>query len=82
MSSAEDWRFDPDTGTLLGYNGPDKDLVIPAEINGVPVTNIGNGVFSDNQLTSVTIPNSVTSIGWWAFFDNRLIAYKVNEQKE
>ena len=72
MSSTEDWKFDPDTGTLLRYNGPDKKIVIPAEINGVSVTSIGNYAFSNNQLTSVIIPNSVTSIKWWTFSNNRL----------
>ncbi len=41
---------------------------IPAEIDGLPVTSIGNSAFSwRGYLTSVTIPNSVTSIGDSAF---------------
>ena len=31
--------------------------------------NIGNGTFANYTLTSVTIPNSVTSIGEYAFND-------------
>ena len=77
MSSTEDWEFDQYTGTLLGYNGPDKDIVIPAEINGVPVTSIAKWAFSNNRLTSVTIPNSVTSIGNWAFYKNRLTSVTI-----
>ena len=51
-------------------------LVIPSTINGLPVTTIGDGVYpSDagypatpfNGLTSVTIPDSVTSIADYAF---------------
>ena len=72
MSSNEDWKFDPDTGTLLKYNGCDKDIIIPAEINGVPVTSIGNKAFFNNRLTSVTIPSLVTSIGHCAFYNNLL----------
>jgi len=45
------------------------DIHIPATYNGKPVTEIANGAFSDcaRNLTSVTIPASVTSIGEWAF---------------
>lgn len=43
-------------------------LVIPAEIDGIPVTAIGfkacNGCM---KLTSIIIPDSVTEIGKWAF---------------
>lgn len=45
-------------------------LDIPNEIEGNPVTAIGNAAFLDcADLTDVTIPNSVTSIGRWAFED-------------
>lgn len=41
---------------------------IPAEIDGLPVTSIGEGAFAHcENLTSVTIPNSVTYIGDSAF---------------
>ena len=44
------------------------DLVIPAELNGVPITAIAENAFYDCQgLTSVTIPASITSVGSCAF---------------
>ena len=43
------------------------DVVIPGNINGKQVVSIGKGAFCFNKLTSVTIPNSVTSIGSGAF---------------
>jgi hypothetical protein len=52
---------------ITKYNGIDKNVVIPATINGKQVTSIGVQAFSD--LTGVTIPNSVTSIGIGAFSD-------------
>ena len=41
----------------------DGDLEIPAEIAGLPVTSIGEAAFRSSLLTSITIPDSVTSIG-------------------
>ena len=43
-------------------------LVIPSELDGVPVTSIGRSAFRGcGGLTSVTIPSSVTNIGSSAF---------------
>lgn len=47
----------------------DRDIVIPAERGGIPVTGIGNGAFSDSAVRSVTIPKSVTEIRDYAFED-------------
>ena len=45
------------------------DLAIPAEIEGCPVTSIGEHAFYDcSGLTIMTIPNSVTSIGKGTFW--------------
>src|SRR5947207_9688430 len=43
------------------------DIVIASTYNGYPVTSIGDNAFIGTGLTSVTIPNSVTSIGQYAF---------------
>ena len=57
-----------ENGTLIAYNGSDADVVIPEEINGIKVTAIGNNAFDGNtEMISVTIPDSVTSIGTSAF---------------
>ncbi len=50
-------------GVLLGYYGLGGDIIIPNT-----VTQIGNEAFLDNDtVTSVTIPGSVSSIGYNAF---------------
>ncbi len=53
---------------ITGYNGPGGAISIPAKINGLPVTGIGNNsFFSEFAITSVTIPGSVRTIGIQAF---------------
>jgi uncharacterized protein (TIGR02145 family) len=55
-----------------------RNLVIPKEAWGEPVTAIGEGAFdatySNFKLTNVTIPKSVNSIGNSAFSNNQIIS--------
>ena len=59
--------------TITGYTGAGGPISIPATLGGFPVVAIGDYAFEDFDqifnLTSVTIPNSVTSIGHGAFSD-------------
>lgn len=59
--------FNLTTGTITKYNGTDTVVVIPSKINGVTVTTIGTDAFLGLNITSVTIPASVTEIGANAF---------------
>lgn len=59
--------FDETTGTITKYNESDTVVVIPSKINGVTVTTIGTDAFLGLNITSVTIPDSVTEIGANAF---------------
>lgn len=49
------------------YNGTAADVTIPSRYKGKPVTAINNAVFPNSAVTSVTIPDSVTSIPDAAF---------------
>jgi hypothetical protein len=57
---------------FAGYAGPPWAVTIPTNINGLTVTTIGHGAFNGltiglSNLTSVTIPGTITSIGEDAF---------------
>lgn len=52
---------------LTGYIGNETAVEIPAEIDGLKVTEIGVMTFSEKNITSVTIPDSVVKIGDYAF---------------
>jgi hypothetical protein len=58
--------------TIVGYSGNRNQLIIPREINGMPVTVIEERAFRSKGLTSVTLPDSVTEIGRQAFMQNYL----------
>lgn len=49
------------------YKGPAADVTIPSRYKGKPVTTIGHAAFFNSAVTSVTIPDSVTSIDDNAF---------------
>jgi len=58
--------------TITGYSGAGGALAIPSQVNGIPVVYFGgyySSVFGwgNTSVTSITIPNSVTSIGYSAF---------------
>ncbi len=55
------------TVEITGYNGNETEVTIPSSINGKKVTSIGDDAFFEcTSLTSITIPDSVTSIGYYA----------------
>ena len=75
------WRYIAEEGkvTITGYVGESVDnLVIPGELDGLPVTGLGRGeVVFCGGLTSVTIPDSVKTIGDSLFGDNETLTLTV-----
>jgi hypothetical protein len=59
--------FEVDSGTIYKYNGSATTVNIPAKIKNVAVTKIETDAFSNPNITSVVIPNGVTSIENGAF---------------
>ena len=60
--------FYDSTARIVDYNGTSTDLVIPSTLGGSKVVCIGSSAFKNNtNLTSVTIPDTVTTIENRAF---------------
>jgi hypothetical protein len=69
-----DWAYSvsDNQATITGYSGDDTEVVIPSRVFvievEVAVVKVGDEAFKDNtSVTSITIPDSVTSIGDAAF---------------
>jgi hypothetical protein len=61
--------------TITGYTGSNPSVAIPSTINGYPVVAIGNTAFGGiSSVTNVTMPNTVTNIGAFAFAASGLTA--------
>ena len=71
--------------TVTGWRGTvPESIVIPKTVNGVPVTKIKREAFDfevgrKNNLKKVTIPDSVTEIGDWAFATSHLTSVTIPE---
>ncbi len=69
-----DWTYSvlDSQATITGYSGAGGAVEIPAVVNDISVVKVGDdssSIFGDGNttVTSVTIPDSVTSIGDYAF---------------
>ncbi|MDR0322410.1 MAG: leucine-rich repeat domain-containing protein [Treponema sp.] len=58
--------------SIDGYKDKKKEIRIPPLIGGVPVVTIGELAFDRKNITSVVIPDTVSSIGKQAFHSNQL----------
>ncbi len=58
---------------VTGYNGTDKGIVIPATYSNLPVKEIGENAFRDNEnITYVIIGKNIENIGYMAFYNSSL----------
>ena len=55
--------------SITGYEGEEEEIVIPSEIDGEPVVEIGEYAFMGWSLTSVTVPEGVKKICDGAFYE-------------
>ena len=71
-----DWTYSvsDNQATITGYSGAGGAVVIPSVVNEISVVKVGDSypsIFGEGNstVTNVTIPDSVTSIGIYAFSD-------------
>ncbi|SPF46950.1 exported hypothetical protein [Candidatus Desulfosporosinus infrequens] len=63
-----------DQAQITSYTGAGGAVTIPSTLGGFPVTSIGNSAFDEfwalgiDTITSISIPQGVTSIGDYAFY--------------
>lgn len=53
---------DDGTAELSGYTGTEKNITVPAQIEGIPVTSIGAFTFEGSQIERVEVENGIQSI--------------------
>jgi len=61
-----------DSITITGYTGKKRRIVIPSEIDGLPVTAIDHWAFRGIPIKKLTLPETLTWIGGEAFLGNHL----------
>lgn len=82
VGSALEYEEITENGKTVAYSvkgigeETDTDIVIPSTHNKKPVTSIADNAFRGcDTLTSITVPNSITSIGSRAFEDCKSLKY-------
>lgn len=71
VTNESDFEFDPETHTITAYNGNDTSIVIPSNINGVEIYNIGAYTFTSDasslDITDITVSEGIVNINGFAF---------------
>ena len=78
-SDTKGYEFSADKTTITGYTGESGetvDLIIPKSIDGVKITTISAGAFSDKTFKNIIISPNITNINQAAFF--RVTANKLD----
>ena len=66
----DDWKIyisEEGNISIKDYKGSSENVEIPDNFDGFPVVSIGQNAFQKKDVVSVTIPDSVTYIGYGAF---------------
>lgn len=63
---------------LVGYAGTGRNIILPTDYNGETYVINNYAFFDSRNLTSITIPNSIPSIGDMAFYGCRKLVEVIN----
>ena len=64
-----------EAGVITAYTGTEQCLYVPETINGIPVTGFASGVFNNNRIIELTLPETVKEIPEKAFYQNAALEY-------
>lgn len=69
VSLKNDYKYIEENGQIkiTGYTGKESNVIIPSNINGIPVKSIGESAFQGTAIRSVILPSTVKHIDWFAF---------------
>lgn len=62
------YRLENNFAILTSYLGNDKDVVVPAAVDGYLVIGLADRTFADSDIRSVTLPDTVEKLGWFTFY--------------
>lgn len=71
VASTKEYDAIPELGVYLSYNGDEKHVVIPEEIDGHPITIVYDQAFYEKDVYTVQLPDAVKYIGDFAFYGNQ-----------
>lgn len=63
-----DYRLENGEVIITAYKGSATTVTVPTEIDGYPVTTIDDHAFQNTKITTVILPGTVTSLGWFSFY--------------
>lgn len=62
---------------IISYKGRTSNVIIPDTIEGLPVKDLYSTSFKSRGLTSVVLPDSITTLGNSVFLDNKIEGIKL-----
>lgn len=62
------YRLEGKFAILTAYLGSERDVIVPAAVDGYLVIGLGDSVFADCDVRSVTLPQTLERMGWFTFY--------------
>lgn len=74
-TNATDFKYKIEFGgaTVLSYIGTADTVAVPPSLGGYPVKKVGDYAFSGQNITAVTLPESVTELGRMVFHGCKIL---------